>query len=129
MRSLPSVSAAALAALWAFAAPAAPALAQVQTTPPGPSTAPAANIPDHKLDAAAVAIQRVAKLSQDYQEQIAAAPPNDKERIAKQANTEMVKAVTDQGLSVDEYNTIVDTAQKDPKVHEKILQRLKPATQ
>src|SRR3546814_9731690 len=62
------------------------------------TTAPAANanIPDHKLDAAAAAIQRVAKVSQDYQEQIAAAPPPDKERIAKQANTEMVKAVTDQ---------------------------------
>ena len=64
-------------------------------------------------------------MSQDFQEQIAAAPPPEKERIAKQANTEMVKAVTDQGLSVDEYNSIVDVAQKDPAVHEKIIQRLK----
>jgi len=32
------------------------------------------------------------------------------------------KAVTDQGLSVDEYNNIIRTAQNDPKVREKLTQ-------
>lgn len=124
MRRPISLAAAAVLAAW-FMAPS-DTVAQAPSPKPG-ATAPAANanIPDHKLDAAAAAIQRVAKVSQDYQEQIAAAPPPDKERIAKQANTEMVKAVTDQGLSVDEYNSIVDVAQKDPAVHDKIIQRLK----
>jgi hypothetical protein len=96
-------------------------------TPPAKSGAAtrAATIPDHKLDAAATAIQKVAKVSQDYQQQMAEAPPPDKERIAKEANTAMVQAVTEQGLSVDEYNSIVDTAQRDPAVHDKIIQRLK----
>jgi hypothetical protein len=89
------------------------------------AAAPAASIPDHKLDAAATAIQKVAKVSQDYQQQLAEAPTPDKERIAKEANTAMVQAVTEQGLSVDEYNSIVDTAQRDPAVHDKIIQRLK----
>jgi hypothetical protein len=122
-RLMRPLAAAAVAAVGLMAVPA--AQAQVQTAP-GTTAAPM-NIPDHKLDAAAAAIGRVAKLSQDYQEQIAAAPPPEKERLAKEANSAMVKAVNDQGLSVDEYNTIVDTAQKDPKVHEKIMQRLQPA--
>jgi hypothetical protein len=34
------------------------------------------------------------------------------------------KAVTDQGLSVDEYNSIIRTAQNDPTVREKLTQRI-----
>jgi Rieske Fe-S protein len=126
-RLMRPLAAAAVAAAGLMAMPA--LHAQAQTTPPGKSAAPAANIPDHKLDAAAQAIQKVAKVSQDYQQQIAQAPEPQKERIAKEANTAMVKAVTDQGLSVDEYNSIVDVAQRDPAVHEKIIQRLKTTTQ
>jgi hypothetical protein len=36
----------------------------------------------------------------------------------------MVKAVTDQGLSVEEYNSILEVAQNDPGVREKIRQRM-----
>ncbi|WP_395714707.1 DUF4168 domain-containing protein [Reyranella sp.] len=35
------------------------------------------------------------------------------------------KAVTDQGLSVDEFTTIMEVAQKDPDVREKLMKRLK----
>jgi hypothetical protein len=38
-----------------------------------------------------------------------------------------VKAVTDQGLSVEEYTSIMVVAQNDPMVRQKILQRLKPS--
>jgi hypothetical protein len=37
----------------------------------------------------------------------------------------MEKAVTDQGLSIDEYTTILAVAQKDPIVRDKLIQRLK----
>jgi hypothetical protein len=36
-----------------------------------------------------------------------------------------VKAVTDQGLSVEEYTSIVAMAQSDPEVREKIVQRIR----
>jgi hypothetical protein len=36
----------------------------------------------------------------------------------------MMKAVTDQGMSVDEYNGIIDTAQKVPAVRQKLQLRL-----
>jgi Domain of unknown function (DUF4168) len=87
------------------------------------------NIPDQKLDAAAAAIERVASLKQDYQQRIAAAAPADKERLLDEAFNAMAKAVTDQGLSVEEYDSILEVAQNDPDVREKIRQRIRPSAQ
>jgi hypothetical protein len=83
-------------------------------------------IPDQKLDAAAAAIERVASLKQDYQQRIAAAAPADKEGILNEAIHALAKAVTDQGLSVDEYDSILEVAQNDPDVREKKWQRIRP---
>ena len=119
-----SISAAVLMAAWQLCVPA--ASAQVESPSPAP-TAPAQSIPDQKLDAAAAALQHVAGLKQDYEQRLAAAPAvPDKERIVAEANDALEKAVTDQGLSVDEYNTIMEVAQNDPNVRDKILQRLRP---
>lgn len=121
-----TIAAAALAGAWFVSTPA--AYAQTQSPSPGLSR-PSPKISDQKLDATAAAIQRVASLKQDYQQRIATAPPSDKKRIADEANDALVKAVTDQGLSVDEYNSIVEVAQNDPEVHKKLLQRLRPSGQ
>ncbi len=87
-----------------------------------PSASP--NISDQKLDAAAAALDRVASITQNYEQHMATAAPSDKDRIAGDANNAMKKAVTDQGLSVDEYTSIIRVAQNDPGVREKLLQRL-----
>jgi len=79
------------------------ASAQVQSPSPDLSQQPQ-NIPDQKLDAAAAAIERVAGLKQDYQQRIAAAAPADQERLLNEAVNAMSKAVTEQGLSVEEYD-------------------------
>jgi len=42
-----------------------------------------------------------------------------------EANAALIKAVTDQGLSIDEYTKIIEVAQSDPGVRDKLLQRLK----
>jgi Domain of unknown function (DUF4168) len=102
--------------------------AQVQSPAPGASDK-AANIPDQKLDAAAAAIERVASLKEDYQQRIAAAPAPDKERILNEAVGAMKKAVNDQGLSVEEYDSILEVAQNDPDVREKIRQRIRASSQ
>ena len=102
--------------------------AQVRLPSPGLSD-PAPNISDQKLDAAAAAIERVASLKQDYQQRIAAAGPSDKERIANEAINALAKAITDQGLSVEEYDSILEVAQNDPDVREKIRQRIRPSAQ
>jgi hypothetical protein len=119
-----SISAAVLMAAWQLSVPA--ASAQVESPSPAPS-APAQSIPNQKLDAAAAALAHVAGLKQDYEQRLAAAPAvPDKERIIAEANDALEKAVTDQGLSVDEYNTIMEVAQNDLNVRDKILQRLHP---
>jgi hypothetical protein len=106
--------------------PLAAANAQVQPPSPGLSEQ-TPNISDQKLDAAAAAIEQVASLKQDYQQRIAAAAPADRERIASEAMDALAKAVTDQGLSVEEYDSILEVAQNDPDVREKNRQRIRPS--
>ena len=65
------------------------------------------SITDQKLDKAAAALERIAGLQQDFRKQVS-------------------KAVTDQGLSIDEYAEIMDVAQNDPQVRQKIMSRIAP---
>jgi len=112
------------AAILAVAVPA--ANAQVQSPAPSPSQ-PAQNIPDQKLDATAAALNKIADVKQNYTQQIeASASEADKQRLVDEANKELVKAVTDQGLSVEEYTSIMVVAQNDPAVRQKIIQRMRP---
>jgi hypothetical protein len=111
-----------------FLAAAVPAAnAQVQSPAPSPSQ-PSQNIPDHKLDATAAALDQIADVKESYTKQIeATANESDKKRLVDDANKAIVKAVTDQGLSVEEYTSIMVVAQNDPVVRQKLLQRMKPS--
>ncbi len=113
-----------LTAAWLLVVPGAHAQNQ---SAPNQSASP--NISDQKLDAAAAAIDRVASVKQNYQQQIAAAPASDKDRLAGDASNAMKKAVTDQGLSVEEYSSILRVAQNDPGVRDRLLQRLHTSAQ
>jgi Domain of unknown function (DUF4168) len=99
-----------------------------QTRPPQ-GQLPTATISDEKLNAAAAAIGQVTTIRQSYQSKIAAAAPSDKQRLADEANHALEKAVTDQGLSVDEYNSIIRTAQNDSAVRQKLTQRIPHTSQ
>jgi hypothetical protein len=87
-------------------------------------TNPAASIPEQKLDAAAAAMQRIASLERDYLQLLEDTPPDDQPRIDNEAGIAIEKAITEQGLSVEEYTTIVKMAQNDPQVRQKIIERL-----
>ena len=75
-----------------------------------------ADIPDQKLDAAATALVTVDRVQKQYQEQL--------RRIAEDAKKAAEKAVTDQGLSVDEFETIMVAAKHNPDVRQKLVRRL-----
>jgi len=131
MRSVTYTFAAALlAAVGQFSAASAqplPAQSPQTNVPQAQSPAqtnPAASIPNQKLDAAAVAMQRIASLKRDYLQLLEDAPPDDQPRIANEATHALEKAVTDQGLSVEEYTTIVEMAQNDPQVRQQIIERM-----
>ena len=107
-------------------------MANAQQQPPSPSAPPATapklaptTIPDKKLDAAAAAVKQVSTVKGTFEQKLAQAPAAEKERLVDEANDAMKKAVTDQGLSIDEYATILQVAQNDPVVRDKLLQRLK----
>jgi Domain of unknown function (DUF4168) len=125
-RLLQPLAAAAVAGLLMLPA----ASAQMNQAQPRPqqqspqAQSPSPPISDQKLNAAAVAIGQVSSIKQSYERKIAEAPPSDKQRMTDEANNAMKKAVTDQGLSVDEYNSIIHTAQNDPAVREKLSQRI-----
>jgi hypothetical protein len=123
MRQLMRPLAAVLTGAWLLSVPT--ANGQAQSPSPDLSN-PASKIPDQKLDAAAAAVERVAGVKEDYQQRIDAAPPSDKERIAQEGNNAILKAITDQGLSVEEYTSILRVAQNNPEVRQKLLQRIDP---
>ena len=93
-------------------------------TAPSPTTTPT-DIPDKKLDAAAAAVKKVSDINNTLEHKLAEAPVAEKERLEGEAGDAMEKAVTDQGLSVDEYTTILELAQNDPIVRNKMVQRMK----
>ncbi len=98
-----------------------------QSPASGPSTS-GPDLSDQKLSAAAAALERVVILQNDYRQRIAKAEaPAEKERIVAEANNELTKAVTEQGLSVEEYASILEVAREDPKVRDKILQHIRPS--
>lgn len=118
------VALAGLSLAWIAAAPAALAQAPAPAAP-APAQAQPADISDQKLDAAAAALEKVSDLKQSYEQKLSAAPAGEQERLANEANDALSKAVTDQGLSVEEYNSIIQVAQNDPQVRQKILSRVK----
>ena len=97
------------------------------STPYGYGGSGTTPLTDEKLNAVAAAIRQVATIRQSYESKIAAA--SDKQRLVKEANDAMAKAVTDQGLSVDEYNSIIRTAQNDPAVRQNLAQRIRHTSQ
>jgi len=109
--------------------------AQMNQTQPRPQAqppqaqSPSSTIPDEKLTAAAAALGEVTSIRQSYERKIAEAPQPDKQRVTEEANNALKKAVTDQGLSVDEYNTILRTAQNDPTIRQKLAQRIPASAQ
>ncbi|HWE73199.1 MAG TPA: DUF4168 domain-containing protein [Stellaceae bacterium] len=86
--------------------------------------ASAANISDRQIKEAATAIPQVEGIRQNYQQQLAQAPDGDKPRIQGQAGTEMKKAIADQGLSVPEYNSILEAAEQHPEIRTRLIQQM-----
>jgi hypothetical protein len=89
---------------------------------PGPAAAQqpeAAQFSPEQLQAFAAASRSVDQLNNKWIPQIAeTGSAREKERLRSQALAEMKEAVRDEGLSVDEYNSIYDAAERDPELSE-----------
>jgi len=129
MQSSTRLSVLVFASSWLALTPTVSAQIQSESSRPLPTTPglsnPSASIPDNKLDAAAAAVKSVSMVKRDYEQRIAQAPESDKSRLANEGKQALAKSVTDQGLTIAEYTAILQVAQDDPVVRDKILQRIK----
>jgi hypothetical protein len=122
-----STGACVAAALLVFA-PAAGAQTQQSQSPqlqsPAPGASDHASITDQKLDQVAAAVKNVADLKTKYRQRLANAAPAEQSQIANEAQNAITKAVTDQGLSVEDYQSVLEVAQADPDLRAKIIERI-----
>ncbi len=79
---------------------------------------------EEQLDSFVVATVRIINIQQQAQQQMQAAEPEQQEQIRAQALQEIVAAVENEGLSVDEYNGIVEQVQNDPELGQTVQQRI-----
>lgn len=128
-KSIAATCATALAAVGLLIMPAAHGQQQSQSpsspSMPGRPTAPTTSIPDSKLDATAKAVKKISSVKDSYDQKLAQAPAAEKNKLADEADAAAKKAITEQGLSVEEYTTILEVAQSDTTVRDKLIQRLK----
>jgi len=97
--------------------PSAPAAGQ----PSQPATPAPAAVSEEKLQSFAVALAEVEKIKQEYSQRLqSAGSQEEQQQIQNEAGQKMLQAVEAKGISVDEYNQIVQSAQSDPAVAERL---------
>lgn len=89
--------------------------------PPGTPRA-AAEIPDATVQKTGAALRQVANIQEEFSQRIQTAPaPEQRQQLVDQANRSIIQAITGQGLSVDEYNRVIQLAQADPNLRQRVL--------
>ncbi|MDC9833818.1 DUF4168 domain-containing protein [Rhizobium binxianense] len=116
-----------------------PAFAQqqpAQAQPPAQGQAPmqgqsggngaAAPVSDQKIEAFAVAYLQVDKVRQEYSAKIGATKDEAaKQKLQQEAKKQMVDTVeASNGISVEEYSSILTAAQSDPALAKKVLEKI-----
>lgn len=103
--------------------------AQTQSSPAQPpaaaaqgAPAAAANVSDTQLRTFISAATEVQAISQKWQEKAAGSNSAEEvEEVRRQATDEMVGAVEEKGMTVDEFNAISQAAQQDPELKARIV--------
>ena len=110
-----------IAAAMLLGAPA--AIAQTSTSPAQVTpTKPGTSVSDATIQQAGKAMRDVVSIRRRYAQQMQSAGNSaDKQQLAMRAQNESAKAVTAQGLSVSQYNNVIEQARSDPSVKERLL--------
>lgn len=90
-------------------------------TPPGTGRT-STNIPDATVQKTGAALRDVAGIQQEFSQRIEAAPaPEQRQRLVDQASQAAAQAINNRGLSVDEYNRVIQLTQTDPNLKQRVL--------
>jgi hypothetical protein len=119
---------AALAAAMTTAVAVAPALAQQSGRNPATSPMPQGGaaqqgeVSDALVQKVGAALRQTSAIRQQYSQRAQSEnSPQRQQELTSQAQVEMVKAISDQGLSVQQYNQVLQMAQADPTLRQRLL--------
>ena len=77
---------------------------------------------DAMVQKVGAALRHVAMIRQQYSQRAQSAnSPQQQQTLADQATNEMVKAISDQGLSVQQYDQTIQMAQDDESLKKRLL--------
>ncbi|MFT0546577.1 DUF4168 domain-containing protein [Allopusillimonas ginsengisoli] len=85
------------------------------------TTVPAPDYSDAQLERFVSASQKVVMISQEYTPKLQSAPDEPtKKEVFQEADQKMVKAVHDEGMTVDQFNGINQALQQDPNLAQRV---------
>jgi hypothetical protein len=80
------------------------------------------NVSDQVVSQVGQAAVQIVKLRQTLEENMAAAETEEeRETLAIQLESAAVRAIDEQGLTVDEYNQVIAAADSDPELEQRVL--------
>jgi len=114
------------ATLVVAAAVAVPAVAQKgggnATPPQAPSETQKDQLSDAMVQKVGKALRNAATIRQEYTDRAQSTKSQEQQQqLTEQAQGDMIKAINDQGLSVQQYNQVIQMAQADPSLKERLL--------
>ena len=96
---------------------------QQQEQPPVQQPAMPSEFSQGQIDTFADAALEVQQIQQDLNAEMQAAQDaQERQRLQQEAQLEAQQAIEDQGLSLDEYNTILQAANQDPQLYAMIVE-------
>jgi conjugal transfer/entry exclusion protein len=94
----------------------------------GDGTLQSSDVSDQVVSQVGKAAVQILKLRQSLEENMATArTEEERETLTSQVETAAVRAIDEQGLTIDEYNEVIAAARSDPELEERVLVACKTA--
>ena len=86
------------------------------------NSAPQGEISDTLVQKVGVALGQITQIRETYAERFASLDSDDEKQAAEtEAQTVMAEAISQQGLSVEQFNRVVTAAKADPDLEQRVL--------
>jgi hypothetical protein len=80
------------------------------------------DVPDEMVSQVGKAVAEIMKLRESFEESMATAHTEEEAQgLADEVETAAVRAISEQGLTVDQYNQVLSAAQADSQLEERVL--------
>jgi hypothetical protein len=100
-------------------------MASFQATPLG-GTQPADHLSDELVNRVAAAAGKVAQIQHDFTMQAdAVSAPETRNALATQARMEAEQAIDDEGISVEDYNSVLIAAENDEELERRLVEAVR----